>query len=47
MRYRMKPQVLVYGCDATVIIAGLVILEIIRRVNVHEIPVYPRFPDIY
>ena len=37
MRYRMKPQALVYGCDVTVIIARLVILQVIRCVNVYKI----------
>ena len=37
MRCRMKPQVLVYGCNATVIIAFFVVLQIIWRVDVHEI----------
>ena len=38
MRYHMKPQVLVYGCNTTVIIAGLVVLQIIGCVYVYEIP---------
>ena len=47
MRCRMKPQALFYGCDIAVIIARLVVLQIIRRVDINEIPLYPRFPDIY
>lgn len=47
MRYRMKPQVLVYGCNVAIIIARLVVLQIIGRVQRNKIPIYPRFPDIY
>ena len=46
-RYRVKPQVLVYGCNVTVIITLFVVLQIIRRININKIPLYPRFPDIY